>query len=41
MKRNHAEDLNLLFVAMNFSLHERRFAGFGFHFKKGMVLPYN
>ena len=35
------ENLNLLFVAMNFSLHERRFPGFGFHFEKGMVLPYN
>ena len=35
------ENLNLLFVAMNFSLHERLFPGFGFHFEKGMVLPYN
>ena len=35
------ENLNLFFVAMNFSLHERRFPGFGFHFEKGMVLPYN
>ena len=35
------ENLNLLFVAMNFSLRERRFPGFGFHFEKGMVLPYN
>ena len=35
------ENLNLLFVAMNFSLHEQRFPGFGLHFEKGMVLPYN
>ena len=35
------ENLNVLFVAMNFSLHERRFPGFGFHFEKGMALPYN
>lgn len=34
MKRNHAENLNLSFAAMNFSLHERRFPGFAFTLKK-------
>ena len=33
------ENLKLSFVAMNFSVHEWQFPGFGFHFEKGMVLP--